>query len=219
MAITTAMCASFKKELMQGAHCFTAQLSRTGDVVSGNQTIGNVNSIADLCRGMPISGAGIPAAAFIENIPTATSITVSRTPTAGATGVALTIKGDDMKMALIKASPTGAYGAASTNYSQIVANSDEASGAGYTAGGMLLSNVTPSLSGNTAITNFSPNPTWVSATFSTNGCMIYNSSTRGGVAGRAISCHDFAGTQSVTSGTFTVVMPAVDANNAILRIG
>jgi hypothetical protein len=219
MAITTAMCASFKKELLQSVHCFTAQLSRTGDVVSGNQTISNVNSIADLCRGMPVSGAGIPAGAFVEDIPSAISITVSRAPTAGATGVALTIKGDDMKMALIKASPTGSYGVASTNYSQIVTNNDEVSGAGYTAGGMLLNNVTPSLSGNTALTNFSPNPTWVSATFSTNGCMIYNASTRGGVAGRAISCHDFAGTQSVTSGTFTVVMPAADANDAILRIG
>jgi hypothetical protein len=219
MAITTAMCSSFKKELLQGSHCFNAQLSRTGDVVSGNQTIGNVNSIADVCRGMPISGAGIPTGTFVEDIPTETSITVSRAPTAGATGVALTIKGDDMKMALIKSSPMGSYGAASINYSQIVANSDEVSGAGYTAGGMLLTNVTPSLSGNTALTNFSPNPTWVSATFSTNGCMIYNASTRGGVAGRSVSCHDFAGTQSVTSGTFTVVMPAADANNAILRIG
>jgi hypothetical protein len=218
MAITTAMCSSFKKELLQGLHCFTAQLSRTGDVVSGNQTIGNVNSIADVCRGMPISGAGIPGAAFVEDIPTASSITVSRAPTAGATGVALTIKGDDIKMALIKAAPTGAYGPASTNYSQIVANSDEVSGAGYTVGGMPLTNVTPSLAGTTAITNFSPNPTWVSATFSTNGCMIYNASTRGGVAGRAISTHDFAGTQSVTSGTFTVVMPGADANNAILRV-
>jgi hypothetical protein len=219
MAIITAMCASFKKELLQGIHCFTAQLSRTGDVTSGNQTIGNVNSIADLCRGMPISGAGIPAASFVEDIPTATTVTISRAPTVGGSGVALTIKGDDMKMALIKPTPTGSYGAGSTNYSQIVANSDEASGAGYTAGGMLLSNVTPSLSGNTALTNFSPNPTWVSATFSTNGCMIYNASSRGGASGRAISCHDFAGTQSVTSGTFTVVMPTADASNAILRIG
>jgi hypothetical protein len=219
MAITTAMCSSFKRELLQGAHCFTAQLSRTGDVVSGNQTIGNLSSIADLCRGMPISGTGIAANSFIENIPSAASITVSRAPTAGGTGIALTIKGDDIKMALIKASPAGVYGAASTNYSQIVTNGDEASGAGYTVGGMLLTNVTPTLSGTTALTNFSPNPTWVSATFSTNGCMIYNSSARGGVTGRAVSCHDFAGTQSVTSGTFTVVMPAADANNAILRIG
>jgi hypothetical protein len=219
MPITTAMCASFKKELMQGMHCFTAQVSRTGNVVNGNQTIGTMSSIADLSRGMSVAGAGIPTGAFIEDIPTATTITVSRVPTAGASGVTLTIKGDDMKMALIKPTPTGTYGVGSTNYSQIVTNGDEASGAGYTAGGMLLTNVTPSLAGNVALTNFSPNPTWVSATFSTNGCMIYNASTRGGVTGRSVSCHDFAGTQSVTSGTFTVVMPTADASNAILRIG
>jgi hypothetical protein len=33
-----------------------------------------------------------------------------------------------------------------------------------------------------------------------------------------VSVHDFGGTQTVSNGTFTVVMPTADANNAILRI-
>ena len=42
---------------------------------------------------------------------------------------------DSIKMALIKATPAGTYGAATTNYSDVTGNSDEASGTNYTAGG------------------------------------------------------------------------------------
>lgn len=47
---------------------------------------------------------------------------------------------------------------------------------------------------------------------------LYNSSRRGPDENPACSVHDFAGTQTVSSGTFTAVMPAADASNAILRI-
>jgi hypothetical protein len=155
---------------------------------------------------------------FVEDIPSASSITVSKPATASASGIGFTIYGDQMKMALIKPSPAGSYGVATTNYANITANGDEATGTGYTAGGANLNNVTPVVSGTTAITNFSPNPSWVGATFSAAGCMIYNGSTRGGTTGRSISTHDFGGTQSVSGGTFTVVMPTFDATNAILRL-
>lgn len=122
--------------------------------------------------------------------------------------------GNTFKMALIKVSPTGTYGAASTNYSNITGNSDEVSGTGYSAGGATLTNVTPTTSGTTALTTFSPNPSWTSATFSTTACMIYNSSS----SNKSVATYDFGGTQTVSGGTFTVVMPTADASNAILRI-
>lgn len=122
--------------------------------------------------------------------------------------------GNTFKMALIKVSPTGTYGAASTNYSNITGNSDEVTGTGYTAGGTTLTNVTPTTSGTTAYWTFSPNPSWTSATFSTTACMIYNSTN----GNRACYTGDFGGTQTVAAGTFTVVMPTADASNAILRI-
>jgi hypothetical protein len=122
--------------------------------------------------------------------------------------------GNTFKMALIKVSPTGTYGAASTNYSNITGNSDEVTGTGYSAGGTSLTNVTPTTSGTTAYWTFSPNPSWTSATFSTTACMIYNSTN----SNRSVSTHDFGGTQTVSAGTFTVVMPTADASNAILRI-
>jgi len=122
--------------------------------------------------------------------------------------------GNTFKMALIKVGPAGTYGAASTNYSNITGNSDEVSGTGYSAGGTTLTNVTPTTSGTTAYWTFSPNPSWTSATFSTTACMIYNSSS----SNRSVYTGDFGGTQTVTAGTFTVVMPTADASNAILRI-
>jgi hypothetical protein len=218
MPIATAMCSSFKAELMQGMHCFTATLTPTGNVTSGVPTISTMSSVANICRGMSISATQLPANCFVEDIPTAASITLSKNPTATATGATLTLVGDQMKMALIKVSPTGSYGAGTTNYSNVTANADEVTGTGYTAGGVNLTNVTPAVSGTTAIANFSPNPSWVAATFSTAGCMIYNGSTRGGTVGRAVSTHDFGGTQSVSGGTFTVILPPFDAANAILRI-
>jgi hypothetical protein len=120
----------------------------------------------------------------------------------------------------------GTYGVASVNYTDIVGNSDESSGTGYSAGGTSLTNVSPTTSGTTAYITFSPNPSWTSASFSAAGCMIYNSSARdGGTSGtnstgggRACSVHDFGGTQTVSSGTFTVLMPVAASSTAILRI-
>ena len=50
-----------------------------------------------------------------------------------------------LKLALIKPSPTGSYGAATTNYSDITGNSDEATGTNYTAGGQNLDSATITL--------------------------------------------------------------------------
>lgn len=122
--------------------------------------------------------------------------------------------GNTFKIALIKVTPAGTYGAASTNYSNITGNSDEVSGTGYSAGGATLTNVTPATSGTTAFWSFSPDPSWTTATFSTTACMIYNSST----SNKSVSTHDFGGTQTVAAGTFTVVMPTNNSSLAILRI-
>jgi hypothetical protein len=84
---------------------------------------------------------------------------------------------DTLKIALLKSvsAGSGTYGAASTNYSDITGNSDEASGSGYSAGGNTLTNVTPVASGTTAVCDFS-DTTWSSASFTTCGAMIYNTS-------------------------------------------
>lgn len=125
--------------------------------------------------------------------------------------------GHVFKFALIKVSPTGTYDATSVNYSDITGNSDEVSGTGYTTGGFAWTaaqNITPSTSGTTAFWSWSVNPSWTSASFSTIGGMIYNSSA----SNKAVSTESFGGTQTVSAGTFTAILPTNDASNAILRI-
>ena len=43
-----------------------------------------------------------------------------------------------IKLALIKSGESGTYGAATTNYSDVTGNSDEASGTNYSTGGNTL---------------------------------------------------------------------------------
>jgi hypothetical protein len=114
---------------------------------------------------------------------------------------------DTIKIALFTSSAT--LGASTTAYS----TSNEVSGTGYTAGGNTLSGATISLSGSTAIVDFT-DTTWSSATITARGALIYNSSK----ADRAIAVLDFSSDKSSTNGDFTVVFPAADASNAIIRI-
>lgn len=141
MAITQALCNSFKRELMLGLHDFT-------------NTTGNA-----------------------------------------------------FKIALFTSSAT--LGAATTTYS----TTDEVVGTGYTAGGITLTSVTPSLSGSTAIVDFA-DVVWTGASFTARGALIYNSTN----GNRAVAVLDFGADKVVTTGDFTIVFPAADASNAILRI-
>ena len=122
---------------------------------------------------------------------------------------------DTLKIALLKsqAAGSGTYGAASTNYTNITGNSDEASGSGYSAGGNTLTNVTPVADSTTAICDIS-DTTWSSASFTTCGSMIYNTSN----SNSACAVLSFGGDQTVSSGDFQIQFPAAAAATAIIRI-
>ena len=118
-----------------------------------------------------------------------------------------------LKLALIKPSPTGSYGAATTNYSDITGNSDEATGTNYTAGGQNLDSATITLSGTTAFVDFA-DEVFSNLTISAGGAIIYNRSASN--KGKAIFA--FSSTVSSTAGDFTVIFPTADASNAVIRI-
>ena len=118
-----------------------------------------------------------------------------------------------IKLALIKASPSGTYNNATTNYSDVTGNSDEASGTNYSAGGNNLDSASIALSGTTAIVDFA-NEVFSNVTVSASGCIIYNSSA----SNKAIAVIDFGGTVSASAGDLTIEFPAADASNAIIRI-
>lgn len=149
MAITQAMCTSFKQELMTATHNFTASTGNT------------------------------------------------------------------FKLALFRAqaSIVGTYGAGTTSYSNMTANSDEASGTGYSAGGLSLTNITPTTSGTTALTDFN-DLTFPTVTLTTSGCMIYNSSA----SNKSVAVFNFGGDKTATAGDLTIIFPTADASNAVIRL-
>ena len=89
-----------------------------------------------------------------------------------------------------------------------------ANGNGYTTKGAALTNVIPALSGDTACCDFS-DVSFTSASFTANGCLIFNDTATNDPAVCAIA---FGGDKTVSSGTFTIQFPTPDASNAILRI-
>tara|TARA_R110002072_G_scaffold199207_1_gene356832 strand:+ start:106 stop:576 length:471 start_codon:yes stop_codon:yes gene_type:complete len=155
MAISQAVCTSFKKELLQGVHNFT----------SG-------------------SGGG----------------------TTTTTGT-----GNTFKIALYTSSAS--LDATTTAYSA----SNQASGAGYDAGGKSLTNVTPTTSSTTALTDFA-DVTWSSSSITARGALIYNSSTAAGTANRGVLVLNFGADKASSSGDFTITFPTADSSSAIIRI-
>lgn len=124
-------------------------------------------------------------------------------------------QGHTFKLALIKSSMAGAYGAATTNYAQISGSPTDEIGAtgSYPVGGGELTVIEPTSSGTTALVDFN-DISFTSATISADGMMIYNATN----GNKAVSVHDFGGTKTSTNGTFTVQFPVADASNAILRL-
>jgi hypothetical protein len=119
--------------------------------------------------------------------------------------------GNTFNLALYTSSAT--LNKSTTAYSSTNEISNTA-GSAYSAKGIALTNVTPALSSDTACCDFA-NVSFTSASFTANGCLIFNDTASGDPAVCAIA---FGGDKTVTNGTFTIEFPAADASNAILRI-
>ena len=119
--------------------------------------------------------------------------------------------GNTFKIALYTSSAT--LGASTTAFATTneITNS---SGTAYTSGGATLTSVTPVASSTTAVCDFN-DVSYTDASFTANGCLIYNSSASGNPAAVVVA---FGGDKTVTSGTFTIQFPTADATNAIIRL-
>ena len=106
------------------------------------------------------------------------------------------------------------FDASTTDYTV----TNEVSGTGYSAGGGTLTNVTPTTSGTTALTDFA-DLTFTSSTITARGALIYNTTTGGGSGTTdSVIVLDFGSDKSSSAGDFTIVFPTADASNAIIRI-
>ena len=116
--------------------------------------------------------------------------------------------GNTFKIALYTSSAS--LGASTTAYT----TSNAVTGTNYTAKGNTLTNVDPSTSGTTALTDFA-DTTWSSSTITARGAMIFNESATGDTS---VLVLDFGADKTSTAGDFTIAFPAADASNAIIRI-
>ena len=125
--------------------------------------------------------------------------------------------GNDFNIALYTSSAT--LGAGTTAYATNPGGGADTeitntSGSAYQPKGKVLTSVTPVLDSTTAVCDFA-DVSWTSASFTANGCLIFNEDATGDPAVCAI---DFGSDKTVTSGTFTIQFPTADASNAIIRI-
>jgi len=122
---------------------------------------------------------------------------------------------DTFKIALYTSSAT--LNASTTAYTT---SNQVANGNGYSTGGESLTNVSPTVSGTTALTDFA-DETWGSSSITARGALIYNSTpntTSISVTNPSVIILDFGADKTSTTGDFTVVFPTADASNAIIRI-
>lgn len=117
------------------------------------------------------------------------------------------VTGDVFKLALYTANAN--LGADTTAYT----TAGECSGTNYTAGGIVLTNVTPTFSETTAYWTFD-NAVFTNVTLTTNGALIYNSTN----GNRSVCVLNFGQNITKTAANLTVVFPAASATDAILRI-
>lgn len=132
----------------------------------------------------------------------------------------------DLKLALIKESPTDNYGVGTKSYNNAAhtsagesltqGNNDEATGTNYTAGGQVLDGATIALdtTNNVAYLDFT-DEVFSDLTISADGAILYNSSVSGNPA---IAVFNFGATVTSTSGDFTVKFPDAAHNTAVIRI-
>ena len=118
--------------------------------------------------------------------------------------------GNAFKLAMYTSSAS--LGAGTTAYSSTNEISNT-SGSAYSAGGKTIVSVTPVLDGTVAVCDFA-DISFTSASFTANGCLIYNDTQ----ADKAVCVVAFGGDKTVSSGTFTIQFPAAAASTAIVRI-
>lgn len=119
--------------------------------------------------------------------------------------------GDTFKLAMYDNSAS--FTAATAAYTA----TNEVSGAGYTAGGGTLVNISPVVSGTTAFVDFN-DLVFTTATITAFGALIYNTTPAHTYTNPTCVVLDFGGSRTSTAGDFTIVFPAAAAATAIIRI-
>lgn len=95
----------------------------------------------------------------------------------------------------------------------VYTSTGEASGTNYTAGGIALTNITPTTSGTTGYWSFQP-ATFSNVTLSCSGALIYNYTN----GNKAVCVLNFGQTITKTASDLVITFPVASATDAVLRI-
>jgi hypothetical protein len=95
----------------------------------------------------------------------------------------------------------------------VYTSTGEASGTNYSAGGIILTNITPLSSGTTGYWSFD-DATFTNVTLSCAGALIYNSTN----GNRAVCVLSFGSTINKAASNLVITFPPMGATDSVLRI-
>jgi hypothetical protein len=145
-------------------------------------------------------------------------------------GMATHAAGNTYKLALVKLSHGGTYGAGTISVGATVdgtgtptttlLGTDAISASNSTMGtydvtGFTLSGFSATLQTATGCLDFSAPSAATGTTISAVGALLYNSTQ---ATGKTLAAYDFGGTIASTAGNFTISVPAVGASTSMIRI-
>jgi hypothetical protein len=239
MAITQAICDSYKVQLLQGMHNLTvltgtntvSSVAAAGGTLGPNATACTVytgtftNGGTNAYAGLVLSLSGFSTAAnngtFLCVASTTTTITLTN-PNGANSGTMGTVFATANVFAIALFTSAASLDKTTTKY----ASTNEVGSSGtYVTGGigpggtlvgnaMALVSTTPVLSTDTACALFST-ISWTTATITARGALIYNASLGGQPS---VLVLNFTTDQTSTAGTFTITFPAQTASNAIIQL-
>ena len=122
-----------------------------------------------------------------------------------------TVGGDTFKIALYTEAAN--LNSTTTGYS----TTGEISGGGYAAGGLALTNIGPTEYNLAGVCSFQT-ATWLAATFSARGALIYNTTPAHSYTNPACLVLDFGTTRFAVNNRFEVQFPQITDLSAIVRI-
>jgi hypothetical protein len=242
MAITQAVCRSFKTQLLQGVHNFTvltgtntiSSVAAAGGTHGPNGTATTVytgtftNGGSDAYAGLVLcasgwTGGGAPNNGTYKCYSSSTTTLELDNPN-GANSVSgsplINTTTDVFAIALYNSSASLDKTTTAYTSSNEVGSSGTYVTGGIGPGGNLVGNAmalvstTPVISTDTACCLFA-SIAWTSATITARGALIYNASLHGQPSCVVLN---FGSDQTSTAGTFTIAFPAQTAGNAVIQL-
>ena len=95
---------------------------------------------------------------------------------------------------------------------------NEASGTGYTAGGVAASGAAQATDTTNHVSYYDwADPSWASSTITATDIMLYDDTVTTPTANVSVYIGDFGGSRSTSSGTFQITLPSATYSTALVR--